>query len=604
MANVAELVNRWHSQLSAIKNIADVNRFVCEALKKVGDGRSDASIALQSVAQLRIRDIRKELVAVPAKENIPPSQGGRLSALPDGRKRPGSDGERAPGRDEYGKKRALSSVFGSERAGAAPAVERRRVPVEPAVPVGEPRPGPASGEPQRDAAIIISDDDEVAVAEDALYSVACIGQQSLLAGMRTALELLRNTFRAKYPDRPLPVNDEFDQDVVLTMLRGIQNKAEAKRGVLSAEIRAMHERAVVGEEQEKKRINDGSTAAGNRLSQLFSLAKHRIAKLDLDSPAILRFRLKRGVPTKVRVPTVRDVILLEAAAAIHENPVVRGYAAAEVLCCYGSMRGAQSREMDFVAVREMSGEKFLFSEAFTKDPQGFSKQRPFVQITPAEGILGPNAVLDSFKKMHDGVERLGCAFRGCDSKDGDPFKATRFTNVPCTADELRVAKRALYREICKYPPEIADAFGVNSARHFMVEVMVSRGTPAEHLVQAGMWNDHATKKIVPERRAVADRAKLLSNIPLMYAHNSRILYVCDVKILEMQALREYARKVQFKPPSTDAWYHFKRNVERHPLAPPLPLVPVVEEKQSVADDWLRKLLREALWAEGDDDADV
>jgi hypothetical protein len=247
----------------------------------------------------------------------------------------------------------------------------------------------------------------------------------------------------------------------------------------------------------------------------------------------------------------------------------------------------------------MSGEKVLFSIGHIKHPQGIAKQKTYVQITPADGIIHSDKVMAAFNHMQAGAEKMGCTFRGCDSEDGDPFKATRFTNVPCTDDQLRVAKRALYRVICKYPASVADAFGVNSARHWMVEIMLSRGTPVEHLVQAGLWSDHAMKGVHPQARSVGDRQKLLSTLPLEYAHNARVLYVVDVKLVEMQAVREYVKRIDAKAlPTDEAWSHFRRNVQRHPLAPPLPAIPLPAERQRMEDDRMRELLQAAIWEEG------
>ena len=248
----------------------------------------------------------------------------------------------------------------------------------------------------------------------------------------------------------------------------------------------------------------------------------------------------------------------------------------------------------------IDGATFLFSEGFRKHPSGRIGQLPYVQVTPVDGIVVGPKLLESFKKMHEGVEALGCTFRAFDSKDGNPFKATRFENTRCSDAHLLIAKRALYEHICGYPTAVAAAFGVNSARHFVVELMVCRGTPPEDMAQSGLWGDHALVDIIPERRAVADRAAIQSKMPYAYAFNARVLHVSGIKARELSALREYVQKMNYELPTENAWEHLRRHIARHPLAAPLPPVQEQHNIDPLSDAKLLELLQQALWVDGDD----
>ena len=109
------------------------------------------------------------------------------------------------------------------------------------------------------------------------------------------------------------------------------------------------------------------------------------------------------------------------------------------------------------------------------------RARPF--WLPIHGLLSEEWA-EVFRVSTHTTQKAGIFIRENDSRDGDPFTATRLLNRPMERHRMLVCLRALLHRVAGIPREHLSKYGVSSFRKFLPEVAQQRGLPADRWQQS------------------------------------------------------------------------------------------------------------------------
>ena len=110
------------------------------------------------------------------------------------------------------------------------------------------------------------------------------------------------------------------------------------------------------------------------------------------------------------------------------------------------------------------------------------RARPF--WLPIHGLLSEEWA-EVFRVSTHTTQKAGIFIRENDSRDGDPFTATRLLNRPMERHRMLVCLRALLHRVAGIPLEHLSKYGVSSFRKFLpAEVVQQRGLPADRWQQS------------------------------------------------------------------------------------------------------------------------
>ena len=286
----------------------------------------------------------------------------------------------------------------------------------------------------------------------------------------------------------------------------------------------------------------GSTAAHGALSALRWLRANAGLELPLDAPALTRFRVSKAESSAASPSlclSLRAVASLDAASKDEANGAfIQGHCAAWTFLHYSVSRLAQAQRATFVSDQD---DVRTMVTALEKTPRlGRGRARAF--WAPKVGIDGAGylAIID---QMLDDLECPSFVLRDTDSVDGDPRKATKWVDAPCTGNRAVRSLRACLETIGMPAPEAA-WYSPSCARHFLPLVARLRGETAERRNELGRWagSSAAEAPMPSSEKAAAKSTRLSAEMPDRYAGAAIPAVVSGIIVAQISACRDVVQK--------------------------------------------------------------
>ena len=290
---------------------------------------------------------------------------------------------------------------------------------------------------------------------------------------------------------------------------------------------------------QSKNKRDGSSARATVETSLKWLRKVCCVEVDVGAPLIGVGRVGRRKPEGSEPMGVRLAVGLERSAVRHggvqgANAFVAGQSAAHLATGFGSLRLEQSN----FCMLEFEDEGVVHGVVGKDKHPDPSKQqaRPF--WLPIDGLVHGRAWLDALYAALEGVEEGCFLLRDTDSPDGDPRRATRWVNAPCTGNRALVSLRACAEE-AGLPSGEAKLYGNSSGRRLLPEVAEARHEPAPRRVEIGRWSGSTAqdRDLTPAQRATLRHAAKVAVLPDRYARRAKVTRVVGIVLEQMEALR-------------------------------------------------------------------
>ena len=262
----------------------------------------------------------------------------------------------------------------------------------------------------------------------------------------------------------------------------------------------------------------GSTAAVSALNSLKWLSVNAGIMLPIHAPALGRFKGKKAdasaaspsVCLSLRAVTSLDINSKKEG----NNEFVQGHCAAWAFLHYSVSRLAQAQRASFVLDRDHARTMVTARE---KTPI-VRAARPRAFWAPSRGIDGAG-YLSSIDAMLSDLHKPSFVLRDTDSPDGDPRKATKWSDEACMGPRATKSLRACLELAVEMTPSEAKWYSPSTARHFLPLVARMRGESAERRNELGRWSGSSSSdaSVLPTERAAAKAARTSAAMPNRYA---------------------------------------------------------------------------------------